>query len=193
MKRSALLFLAVLLAAVSAMAQNVTAMAQDVAAGSASMTPQSLRFGFYSQEAAMRQVPGYDAARQSVDQLRKQYADELKRAEDEFNEKYELFLQGQRDFAPSIREKRQAELQELLEKNIAFKAKAEQLLAQAEEEALRPLRERLLAAVQSVGRAKGFAFVVNTDANALPYIDASLGVDVSADIVAALGHTEATH
>ena len=43
---------------------------------------------------------------------------------DRFNSKYEEFLDGQRSYAKSILEKRQAELRELMEKNIAFKAEA---------------------------------------------------------------------
>ncbi len=48
----------------------------------------------------------------------------MKRATDEFNLKYEAFLDGLKDFAPAIRMKRQAELQELMEKNMAFKQEA---------------------------------------------------------------------
>ena len=37
-----------------------------------------------------------------------------------------------RDFAPSILQKRQAELQEMMEKNVAFKNESKRLLAQAD-------------------------------------------------------------
>ena len=41
--------------------------------------------------------------------------------EDEFNRKYEDFLEGQRDFPQTILQKRQLELQQLMEKNIEFR------------------------------------------------------------------------
>ncbi len=68
------------------------------------------------------------------------YDEETKRVETEFNSKYEEFLDGQRSYAKTILEKRQAELRELMEKNIAFKAEAARLLKQAEDDAYAPLK-----------------------------------------------------
>lgn len=73
-------------------------------------------------------MPGYAIAKHNMDELRGKYDEETKRVETEFNSKYEEFLDGQRSYAKSIFEKRQAELRELMEKNIAFKAEAARLL-----------------------------------------------------------------
>ena len=111
--------------------------------------------------------------------LRQKYDAEMKRAEDEFNRKYEEFLDGQRDFAPSILKKRQAELQELMEKNVAFKDEANRLLKQAREEAYAPLKARLQAIVKRIGEEQGLAFVLNTDNNAVPFVSAAAGEDIT--------------
>lgn len=103
----------------------------------------------------------------------------MKRVEDEFNEKYELFLEGRHDFAPSILQKRQAELQELMEKNVAFKEKARRLMAEATKEALDPIKAKLNKAIRQIGQARGLAFILNTDNNAVPYTDAIKGEDIS--------------
>ena len=113
-------------------------------------------------------------ARRSIADLKAKYDAEMKRVEDEFNAKYEAFLDGQSTFAPSIREKRQAELQELMEKNQTFKDQAKQYLKNAEQDAYQPLREKLAAAIQRVGHAKGLAFVLNTDNGALPFVSRPL-------------------
>ena len=113
------------------------------------------------------------------DDLRMKYDAETKRAEDEFNSKYEEFLDGQRSFAPSILEKRQAELRELMAKNMAFKAESERLLKQAEEEAYAPLKKQIKDVIQKIGKAKGFAFVLNVDGDSLPYVDAAMGEDIT--------------
>ena len=68
---------------------------------------QSLRFGYFSYEEVLHTMPGYAIAKHNMDDLRAKYDAETKRAEDEFNAKYEEFLDGQRSFAPSILEKRQ--------------------------------------------------------------------------------------
>ena len=65
-------------------------------------------------------MPDYAVARHNIKSLKENYDAEMKRVEDEFNTKYEFFLQDQRSLAPSILQKRQAELQELMEKNLVI-------------------------------------------------------------------------
>ena len=140
----------------------------------------TLRFGYFSYDEVFRTMPGYVIAKHNMDDLRAKYDAETKRAEDEFNVKYEEFLDGQRTFAPSILEKRQAEIRELVEKNVAFKAEAERLLQQAEKEAYTPLKNKISVALQRIGKAKGYAFILNTDSNAIPYVDTMMGENITA-------------
>ena len=75
--------------------------------------------------------------------------------------------------------KRQAELQDMMDKNTAFRAEARRLLAQAESDAYAPLHAKLKAAIGEVAAEQGLAFVLNTDNNACPYINPAMGVDVT--------------
>ena len=102
----------------------------------------AFKFGYLSFEEALKAMPDYAVVQRNMTDLRNKYAAEAKRSEDDFNAKYEQFLDGQRDFAPSILQKRQAELQELMEKNIAFKKESERLLKQAEVDAVGPLKAK---------------------------------------------------
>lgn len=140
---------------------------------------QQIKFGYFSYQEALKAMPDYAIAQQNLSDLRSKYDAETKRSEDEFNKKYEEFLEGQRDFAPSIRDKRQAELTELMEKNIAFKEEAKRLLKQAEHDAYAPLRQKLSAALQKIGRSRGYAFILNTDNDTAPYIDTTMGEDIN--------------
>lgn len=149
-------------------------------------TQTSIRFGYLSYTSVLKLMPDYIAAQRNIDDLRTKYDIEMKRVENEFNQKYEQFLEGQHDFAPSILQKRQAELQELMDKNIAFKQKAQQLLKDAETKAYEPVYQRLDTVIQRVGQALGLAFILNTDAHAVPFINTSLGVDVTATIADAV-------
>ncbi len=139
----------------------------------------TLRFGYFSFNDVFHTMPGYTIAKHHMDDLRLKYDAETKRSEDEFNSKYEEFLDGQRNFAPSILEKRQAELRELMTKNMAFKAEAERLLKQAEEEAYAPLKKQINEVLRKIGKSKGFAFIMNVDNNTLPYVDAAMGEDIT--------------
>ena len=138
-----------------------------------------VKIGYFSYEKALQSMPDYQKSQTALTSLKKQYDAETQRVEDEFNKKYEEFLDGQRDFAPTILQKRQSELQELMTKNISFKREAERLLQQAEREAMAPLKEKLSAAVKAVGEAYGFTLILNTDGDQLQYVDAAQGEDVS--------------
>ena len=172
-----LLFLAFALVALSASAQqNPTVGAQQATTAA----QPALRFGYFSFEQVFHTMPGYAIAKHNMDELRTKYDEETKRVENEFNSKYEEFLDGQRSYAKTILEKRQAELRELMEKNIAFKAEANRLLKQAEDEAFAPLKAKVNEEAQKMGKEKGFAFILNTDNNAAPYLNAEMGEDITA-------------
>lgn len=153
---------------------------------SAQTSEPVLKFGFLSYKAVLTSMPEYATVEQGMKDLEDQYAAEQKRVEDEFNKKYEEFLDGQRDFPQTILQKRQSELQELLDKNIAFKKEGQRLLAEAREKALLPLKNHLASALASVGSSKGLAFIVNTDQNALPWLNITMGEDVTDAVKAAL-------
>ena len=138
-----------------------------------------VKFGYFSYEQAFKAMPEQVIVQKQLSDLKAQYEAEAKRVEEEFNRKYEEFLDGQRDFAPTILQKRQTELQELLNRNVAFKAESERLLAEAEKEAFAPLHQKLSNALKAIGAQNGYAFILNTDGNACPYIDPTMGEDVT--------------
>ena len=144
------------------------------------------RIAYFSYDEAMKSMPDYVLAQKNISSLRSKYDAEMKRAEDEFNNKYEEFLDGQHDFAPLILQKRQAELQELMQKNIAFKAEAERLLTQAEKDAMAPVTEKMKTALQKIGKERGYAVILNTDSNACPYIDTTIADDITTIVKDAL-------
>lgn len=157
---------------------------------SSSATPNSttlLRYGYISYNDVLQSMPEIEQAQKSLETLRSKYDVEMKRSEDEFNAKYEEFLEAQRDLVPSILRKRQAELQDMMDKNTAFRAEARRLLAQAESDAYAPLHAKLKAAIGEVAAEQGLAFVLNTDNNACPYINPAMGVDVTSLVRARVG------
>ncbi len=143
------------------------------------MSAAQVKFGFLSYDEAIKAMPEYVLVQQNLKDLKSKYDAEMKRVEDEFNRKYEDFLEGQKDFAPTILQKRQTELQELLKKNVAFKAESQKLLKQAEIDAFQPLKEKLHRVLEEVGLEQGYAFIINTDGDACPFIHPDMGEDVS--------------
>ena len=144
------------------------------------------RFGYFSFDNVLKSMPDYVMAQRSIDDLRQKYDAEMKRAEDEFNSKYEEFLDVQKDLVPAILRKRQAELQEMMQKTINFKNESQRLLKQAEADAFAPVKNKLYNALTKVGQAQGYAFILNTDGDACPYVNPEMGEDATELIKEAL-------
>ena len=141
------------------------------------------KFGYLSYSKALEAMPDYAVAKKNLESLRAQYEAETKRSEEEFNEKYEEFLSVQQELDAPILRKRQAELQELLDKGVSFKAEAARLLAQAEADMYAPLRSELDALLAKLGRERGYAFILNADGNALPFVNMAYGEDITETVI----------
>ena len=139
----------------------------------------AMRFGYLSYGEALQSMRDYTVVQQKLADLRQQFQNETLRAEDEFNRKYEEFLEGQRDFPKTILQKRQTELQELMERNITFKEQSRAELAQIEKDTLAPLKIRLIEMLGKIGRERGYAFIYDTDTKALPFINPTFGEDIT--------------
>jgi len=147
-----------------------------------SVAAPAIKYGYLSYDLALRQMPQYAEARQKVADLRASYDKEAKRVEDEFNKKYEAFLEGQRDFPRTILLKRQTELKEYMQKNVDFKDEMRRELKKADVEAMRPLKEALQGVLDRLVSERGYAFILNTDGNAFPALSPIMGEDVN-DVV----------
>ena len=149
----------------------LTVSAQEVVSG--------FRFGYLSYAAALQAMPEYAVVQKKMADLRQQFQAETLRVEDEFNRKYEEFLEGQREFPKTILQKRQTELQELMERNIKFKENSQEELSNTEKSLMAPLKIRLIETIGKIGRDRGYAFIVDTDNQALPFINPAMGDDVT--------------
>ncbi len=160
----------------------ITAGAQTdstIVANSTVVTQTAARYGYLSYQEALKSMPQYAMVQKQMENLRSQYQAETLRVEEEFNRKYEEFLEGQREFPKTILQKRQTELQQLMEKNIEFKANSLKELDAAEKEAMAPLRLRLNDVLREIGIKKGYAFIYDTDTKALPFLNPEMGDNIN--------------
>lgn len=144
--------------------------------------PSGPAFGYLSYDSVLHAMPAYATAMRQLDELKAKYEAEAKRVERDFNKKYEEFLEGQRDFPQTILQKRQSELQELLDRNILFREDSRRLLAEAERDLLAPLHTRIAGTLRAIGEERGYAFIINTDGNACPFINPAKGENISSEV-----------
>ena len=150
--------------------------------GYAQTETTGLKFGYLSIDSVLLSMPEYAQMQQDMATMRQQYEAEMKRVEDDFNKKYEEFLDGQKNFPKTILQKRQSELQEMLDKNIAFKKEGLQMLNDTEKTQKDVILMMIDMAVKTIGMQRGYAFILNTDANATPWLNPALGEDITAAV-----------
>ena len=83
--------------------------------GYAQSNTSIVKFGYLSIDSVMQGMPEYAQMQYDMKQLAGHYEAEQKRVEDDFNKKYEDFLDGQSSYPKTILQKRQNELQEMLD------------------------------------------------------------------------------
>ena len=139
----------------------------------------AFKFGYLSYDSVMVAVPDYTELKTNMAQLREQYEAEQKRVENDFNKKYEEFLDGQASFPKTILQKRQSELQEMLDRNIEFKMQSQKMLSEAEANMMEVIKTTINMAVNIIAQERGYAFVLNTDKEAVTFINPALGEDIT--------------
>ena len=136
-----------------------------------------IQFGYLSYQQVIKEMPEYTQAMQELQTLKAKYDAEAARGEAEFQKKF--VLQGQKDFPQTIMQKRQAELQTLMDNGVAFRVQVQTLLAQAEKDLVAEVQKKLNRILLEIGVEYGYGFILNTDDNACPYINPVVGVDVT--------------
>lgn len=147
----------------------------------------TVKFGHLNADSLLRTLPDYLAAEQQMQQLRDKYEAEASYNERTFRRQYAEMIEGQQQFTPNILARRQADLQESLQKSLTFRQKADSLLQVTHEQLLRPVKKRLQAAIQAVGLERGYEYVVDTSTGAYPFIHPTVGEDCTAFVKHKLG------
>lgn len=96
-----------------------------------------------------------------------------------FKMKFITFLPAQASFPKTILQKRQSELQEMLDKSIDFKKQSQKMLSDAEAGMMEAVKTTINMAVNLIAQERGYAFVLNTDKEAVTFINPALGEDIT--------------
>ena len=144
------------------------------------------RFGYVSYRDIVKMLPEYSIVEAHLDELQVKYEAEIERSEREFNQKYIDFIEGQSQFPDNIRMKRHKELQELMEKSIAFKKEVNHAMREARAEMMKPLYEKVDEAVMTLCVEGDYDYILNTDERTYIAINPQRGEDVTEQIKQAL-------
>lgn len=149
----------------------------------------AFRFGCISYNQVLLSMPEYAQAENDLITLKAKYDAEMKASEDEFNAKYETFLSEQNNYAPSILRKRQQELEDMMQRNEKFRLESIRLLAQAEKDMVKSAKDKLDAAIRRISEELQLTFVLNTDDDAVPYLNKAMAYNITDAVTEAVKHS----
>lgn len=145
--------------------------------------PKAFIMGRISSKTILANMPQYKAMQRSMVALKAQYEAEAKKSEEDFQRKFEEFMQGQKEFPKTILEKRQNELQNMLETNAQFRIKVQTLLAEAEKSLMADIMAEMSEAISTVAQERSISIVFDTDNGSIPYMVSGLAVDLTSAVI----------
>ncbi len=149
---------------------------------------QTLKFGHMNSTEIIPSMPEYTKAISELEALQKKYTEELTRTQEEFNRKYQEFQQAiAGDSLPqNIAERRQKELQDMMQRQEQFQQEAQQGMQQAEQNLMTPIYQKLNTAIEAVGAAEGVVYVFDLARTQIPYVGPQ-SIDLTSKVKAQLG------
>ena len=121
----------------------------------APMSVFAQKFGHTNVQEIITAMPEYTKAQTDIQAMEQQYRDEIKRAEEELSKKYAAYQQEQANLPKNIAERRQKELDDLMQKGMQFQQDASQQLNQSWMEMLQPIAKKVDDAIKAVGQEGG--------------------------------------
>ena len=153
----------------------------------APMSVFAQKFGHIKTQEILVAMPDYIKAQTDIQTMQKQYEDEMKRAQDEFNKKFTAYQEEQANLPKNIQERRQKELQELSQKGMQMQQDAQQELERSWMSMLEPIAKKIDDAIKAVGQEGGYVYIFDLNATQIPFVNETLSTDVTGAVKAKLG------
>lgn len=144
------------------------------------------KFGHLNSADIIQAMPEYKAAQTELQNLEKQYTNELQMMESELAKKSEAYDKEKATLPANIAQRREAELQDLYGRMQQYYQESQQQLAQASQEKMNALTEKITKAIKEVGVAGGYLYIFDL-ASGIPYISETLSTDVTGAVKTKLG------
>ena len=152
----------------------------------APLTMSAQKFGHFNSTELVPLLPEYVTAQNELQNLAKQYEDDLTRMQDELQKKGEEFQKEQANLLDNVRQRRQAELEDLYQRMQQSVQDNQQAYQKAQAEKMQAISEKVLNAVKQIGEAGGFVYIMDTSMG-IPFISTKLSTDITPELKKALG------
>ena len=154
-----------------------------------SVSAQTLKFGHVVSNEIITAMPEFAKAQADLQALEKKYTEEIQRTSEEFNKKYQEYQQAvQKDSLPqNIAERRQKELQDMMQRSEQFQQEAQQNMQKAQTDLMAPISKKVDEAIKAVGEAEGLTYIFDLARTAIPYDNEKTSINVTPLVKTKLG------
>ena len=152
----------------------------------APLTMSAQKFGHFNSTELVPLLPEYVTAQTELQNLAKQYEEDLQRMQDELQKKGEAFEKEQANLLDNVRQRRQAELQDLYTRMQQSVQDNQQAFQKAQADKMQAISDKVMSAVKQIGEAGGYVYIMDTSAG-IPYISNKLSTDITPELKKALG------
>lgn len=154
--------------------------------GTASFTAQAqAKFGHINTNELLRMMPGREEATVQLERYAEDLENTFVAMQQEFQTKYQDYLENQETYSTLVRQSRERELQSLQERIMEFQESAQQDIMEQESRLLNPIIEMARNAIEKVGREQGFNYIFDTSGGTLLFWEG--GEDIMPLVRAELG------
>ena len=145
------------------------------------------KFGHIKSQEILLAMPEYTKAQTDIQTMQKQYEDDMKRVQEEFQKKFTAFQEEQANLPKNILERRQNELQQLQERGMQMGQDAQRELEKAWMEMLEPIAKKIDDAIKAVGQEGSYVYIFDLSSTQIPYVRETLSTDITGAVKSKLG------
>ena len=154
------------------------------------MAPLALsaqKFAHFNSADIIPNMKEYTTAQTEIQNMAKQFDDDLKLMQDELQKKTEEYQKEQANLLENVRQRREQELNDLYQRMQQSYQDNSQALQKAQQDKMGAIQQLVLDAVKKIGETGGYVYVIDTNAGAIPFVNTALSTDITADVKKAVG------
>lgn len=147
------------------------------------------KFAHFNSADIIPNMKEYTAAQTEIQNMQKQYADDLKLMQDELQKKYEDYQKEASNLLEGVRLRREQELNELGQRYQQSLQDSETALQKATQEKMGAIGELVMAAVKKIGENNNYIYIIDLSTGSVSFVNPALSTDITDILKKELGIT----
>ena len=148
------------------------------------MTMMAQKFGHVNPEDVIQSLPEFTKAQQELETLGKQYEKELTDSQAELQRQAEAYDKNKSTMNATKQQETETKLQEMYQKISEQAQQNQQAFQKAQNDKMQPIYQKVMQAIEAVGKAGGYVYIMQT--GSVPFINTDISKDVTSDVKAQL-------